>query len=159
MSCFGYDEQSLSLGTSISPQNQEFSLFQQWLPASFVEQAQRNVGIRHHNRLYTAFGGDVASGDAAAIRRRAAGKRSIGTVARAAGQLLAAPLQTRTPVAGARPSLSSHAGAYHQARQRLPLSVVQESCDRAATVVGDGNFGVFSVPMPLRKVSLRWSCA
>ncbi len=27
-------------------------------------------------------------------------------------------------------ALSSHTGAYHQARQRLPLSVVQESCDR-----------------------------
>jgi hypothetical protein len=106
------------------------SLFQRLLPASFVQRLQHQAGLRHNNRVYTP---QVVLW--LLIVQRLDGGASLETAVLALLRGLPASFWPRpckrlqnwrqhgTP-------LSSYSGAYNQARQALPLPVVQQSCDR-----------------------------
>jgi hypothetical protein len=105
------------------------SLFQQLLPIAFVEQAHKQVGGRHHNRVYNPL---VVMW--LLVVQRLHGGAPLET---AVMELLDLPTSFwPRPCKRIREwqeqgkALSSYPGAYHQARQALPLSVVQKSCDR-----------------------------
>jgi hypothetical protein len=106
------------------------SLYRSILPAGFFEHLRKQASIRENNRVYT-----LPVVIWLMITQRLA---SHGSMEKAVLELL------RGLPAGFWPqpckrlqdwqrnprSLSSHTGAYNKARQELPLSVVQQSCDR-----------------------------
>jgi len=100
------------------------------LPVRFLEQACADTGVRHNNRLYSP---------AVVLWLLVLQRLQGGAPLRAAVlELLRGLPSSFWP----RPSKrlrdwqqhgkapSSHTGAYNQARQALPLSVVERSCDR-----------------------------
>jgi putative transposase len=119
------------------------SLFQELLPVAFVEQAHKQAGVRHHNCVYNPL---VAMW--LLVVQRLHGGAPLETAVMELLRGLPASFWPR-PCKRMRDwqekgkPLSSHAGAYHQARQALSLSVVQQSCDRifeelAARTAGTG---------------------
>lgn len=110
------------------------ALYLRLLPAAFLDniqqQQQQQRRRRHHNRVYT-----VAVVMWLMIWQRLQGN---GTLETAVLELLRGlpasfwprpckrlPSDPETPG----PNLSSHTGAYNKARQQLPLSIVEQSCD------------------------------
>ena len=95
-----------------------------------MEQAQRKASIRYHNRVYTA----LVLMWLLVLQRLHGGAPLESAVL----ELLRGLPDSFWPRPCKRvrkwreqgKAFSSHTGAYHQARQRLPLSIVQESCDR-----------------------------
>jgi len=106
------------------------SMYQRLLPASFVQQLQDQAGIRQNNRVYTFL---VVMW--LLIVQRLHGGASLET---AVLELLRGLPASFWPQPCKRLKnwrqhsslLSSHSGAYNQARQALPLTVVEQSCDR-----------------------------
>lgn len=104
--------------------------FQQLLPAGFLEQAYVDAGVRHHNSLYSP-----AIVMWLLILQRLEGGAPLGS---AVLELLRGLPSEFWPNPCKRvrdwreqgKAPSSHTGAYNQARQALPLVVVQRSCDR-----------------------------
>ena len=106
------------------------ALFQQLLPASFIEQSRIQARLRSHNRVYTPL----------VVMWLLIVQRLQGGVAMEAAVLellsgLPADFWPR-PCKRVRDwrergkPLSGNTGAYNQARQAIPLSMVQQSCDR-----------------------------
>ncbi len=106
------------------------SLYQRLLPAALLQQWQDQAGIRHNNRVYTPL---VVMW--LFIVQRLHGGAPLGLAVLELLNGLPATFWPR-PCKRLRNwqqdphSLSSHSGAYNQARQRLPLPLVQHSCDR-----------------------------
>jgi len=105
------------------------SLYQRLLPAPFVQQLQQQAGVRQNNRVYTFL---VVMW--LFIVQRLHGGASLET---AVLELLRGlppsfwprPCKRLQDWWRHRNSLSSHSGAYNQARQALPLTVVEHSCE------------------------------
>src|SRR5665213_2451028 len=106
------------------------SRFQELLPGDFLDQAQTDAGVRRNNSVYSPL---------VVLWLMVAQRLSGGTSLETAVQELLRGLPAsfwpdpckrirewrehgKTP--------SSNTGAYNQARQALPLSLVQKSCDR-----------------------------
>jgi hypothetical protein len=105
-------------------------MYQRLLPAPFVQQLQDQAGIRQNNRVYTFL---VVMW--LLIVQRLHGGAPLETAVLELLRGLPASFWPRTCKRlqnwqQRRKSLSSHSGAYNQARQALPLTVVQQSCDR-----------------------------
>jgi hypothetical protein len=106
------------------------ALFEQLLPASFLEQAEARAGRRHNSCVYTPL---VVMW--LLIRQRLQG---AGSLQAAVVELLPGLPASFWPRPCKRirdwqqhgKPLSGYTGAYNQARQALPVSIVQESCDR-----------------------------
>lgn len=105
-------------------------MFQELLPASFVEQAYRQAQVSQNNRVYTP----LVVLWLLIVQRLHGGAPLQAAVL----ELLRGLPESFWPRPCKRirdwrergKPLSSHAGAYHQARQKLPLSVIEASCDR-----------------------------
>ena len=105
-------------------------LYQRLLPAAFLQQVQDQAGVRQNNRVYTFR---VVMW--LLILQRLHGGASLET---AVWELLRGlpasfwprPCKRLQDWRRRRNSLSSHSGAYNQARQALPLTVVEQSCER-----------------------------
>jgi DDE family transposase len=106
------------------------SLYQKILPVEFFEQVRKQTGIRQNNRVYVL---PVVMW--LMITQRLA---SHGSLESAVLELLRGLPANFWPQPCKRlqdwqqnpQSLSSHTGAYNKARQGLPLTVVEQSCDR-----------------------------
>jgi hypothetical protein len=106
------------------------SLYQRLLPASFWEPFEKQSGHRHNNRIYTFL---VVMW--LFIAQRLHGLASLET---AVLELLRGlppsfwprPCQRLRDWREGRKLPSANTGAYNQARQALPLCVVEQSCDR-----------------------------
>jgi len=106
------------------------SLYQRLLPAPFVQQLQDQAGIRQNNRVYTF----LVVMWLLIVQRLHGGASLEAAVLELLRGLPASfwpqPCKRLHNWQQHRQSLSSHSGAYHQARQGLPLTVVEQSCDR-----------------------------
>jgi hypothetical protein len=121
---------ALSLPPAAGPVSDALSLFQRLLPALFVRQMEHQAGMRRNNCVYTS-----AVVLWLLIVQRLRGGASMETAV--LGLLRDLPagfwprpckrLQDRQRRGKA---LSSCSGAYNQARQALPLTMVEQSCDR-----------------------------
>jgi hypothetical protein len=104
--------------------------FQQLLPADFLEQAYAEVGVRHHNSLYSP-----AVVMWLLVLQRLQGGAGLGAAVLELLRGLPSSFWPR-PCKRIRDwqehgqAPSSHTGAYNQARHALPLSVVRRCCDR-----------------------------
>lgn len=104
-------------------------MFQNLLPVEFVDQSQANSGVRRNASLYTPR---VVLW--LLVAQRLAGGAPLETAVLELLRGLPASFWPR-PCKRVRQWLqqdrapSSHTGAYNQARQALPLSVVEQSCD------------------------------
>jgi hypothetical protein len=106
------------------------SLYQRLLPAAFLQQVQAQVGVRQNNRVYTFL---VVMW--LLIVQRLHGGASLETAVLELLRGLPAsfwprPCKRLQDWRRRRNALSSHSGAYNQARQALPLTVVEQSCER-----------------------------
>jgi hypothetical protein len=109
-----------------TPDADALSLYQMILPPAFFRQA----GMRQNNRVYT-----LAVVMWLMIWQRLAGHGSLeNAVLQLLGGLPAGfwprPCKRLLDWQRNPASLSSHTGAYNKARQSLPLTVVEQSCDR-----------------------------
>jgi hypothetical protein len=100
------------------------------LPPAFLEQAQKDAGVRRNNRVYSPL---VVMW--LLITQRLSGGASLeAAVLELLRGLPAAfwpqPCKRVRQWRESGKAPSSHTGAYNQARQALPLSTVQQSCDR-----------------------------
>jgi len=105
-------------------------LYQRLLPAAFLQQVQDQAGVRQNNRVYTFR---VVMW--LLILQRLHGGASLETAVLELLRGLPAsfwprPCKRLQDWRRRRNSLSSHSGAYNQARQALPLTVVEQSCQR-----------------------------
>ena len=105
------------------------SLFHRLLPAAFVQRVQHEAGLRQNNRVYTPL---VVLW--LLIVQRLHGAVSMETAVLELLRGLPAsfwprPCKRLQDRRRGKP-LSCYSGAYNQARQALPLSVVEQSCDR-----------------------------
>jgi len=113
----------------LPPQADALSLYLRLLPAPFLERLQRQPGIRHNNRVYSSL---VVMW--LMITQRL---QCLATLESAVLELLRGlpadfwprPCKRLRDSVQGRRALSSHTGAYNKARQELPLSVVEQSCD------------------------------
>lgn len=105
------------------------ALFQRLLPAEFIAATLRRAQVRENNRVYTS----------AVVMWLMIWQRlqCNGTLEIAVLELLRSlpssfwsrPCKRLTQLAGSGAKLSSHTGAYNQARQELLLPVVEQCCD------------------------------
>src|SRR5712664_2655647 len=105
------------------------SMYQRLLPAEFFEQ-ESVAQTRQNNRVYT-FSVVIWL----MIQQRLGGSASLeSAVLELMGGLPASfsprPCKRLQDNHHSQSSLSSHTGAYNKARQALPLTVVEQSCDR-----------------------------
>jgi len=120
----------LALDPILTGKSDALSLFQRLLPASFLQPFEKRPGKRRNNRIYTF---QVVMW--LLIAQRLQPLASLGT---AVLELLRGlpssfwpqPCQRVQDWREGRKSPSSHTGAYNKARQKLPLTVVEQSCDR-----------------------------
>jgi hypothetical protein len=111
------------------PVSDVLSLFHRLLPAAFVQRVQHEAGLRQNNRVYTPL---VVLW--LLIVQRLHGAVSMETAVLELLRGLPAsfwprPCKRLQDRLRGKP-LSCYSGAYNQARQALPLSVVEQSCDR-----------------------------
>lgn len=105
------------------------SLYQQLLPAAWLQQLQRQIGLRQNNRIYTGL---VVMW--LFIAQRLHGGASLESAVLHLLRGLPAswwpqPCKRLQDWRQRGRPLSGHSGAYNQARQKLPLRVVEHSCD------------------------------
>ena len=106
------------------------SLYQRLLPAPFLLQLQSQAGVRQNNRIYTFL----------VVMWLMIGQRlqPLASLQTAVLELLSGlpasfwpqPCQRLQDWHKGQKTLSSHTGAYNKARQALPITVVEHSCDR-----------------------------
>jgi putative transposase len=107
------------------------ALFQQLLPSELVMEALRRSQVREHNRVYTSA---VVMWLMVWQRLQAQGTLEVAVLEllrSLPASFWSQPCKRLTQAAdkgGAK--LSSHTGAYNQARQELSLPVVEQCCDR-----------------------------
>lgn len=106
------------------------SLYQRLLPASLLQQWQDCAGIRQNNRIYTF----LVVMWLLIVQRLYGGAPLEFAVLNLLGGLPAnfwpRPCKRLQTWQQDPHSLSSHSGAYKQARQELPLTLVEQTCDR-----------------------------
>lgn len=106
------------------------SLYQRLLPAHFLQQVQDQARIRQNNRVYTL----VVVMWLLIVQRLHGGTSLEAAVFELLRGLPVSfwpkPCKRLNNWLQHRRPLSSHSGAYNQARQQLPLTVVEQSCDR-----------------------------
>ena len=105
-------------------------LFQELLPAAFLDQAEKDARVKRNNGIYSPL---VTMW--LLVTQRLHGGASLETAVLELLRGLPASFWPR-PCERIRQwreegkAPSSHTGAYNQARQALPLSIVEQSCDR-----------------------------
>jgi hypothetical protein len=105
------------------------SLFQQLLPAAFLEKIQLQGGTRQNSRVYTPL---VVMWLLVMQRLQGGSSMEAAVFEMICGlpaSLWPRPCKRIRDWQELGKPLSSHTGAYNQARQALPLSTVQQSCD------------------------------
>lgn len=113
----------------LPPQADALSLYLRLLPALFLERLERQAGIRHNNRVYSSLAVMWLM-----ITQRL---QRLATLETAVLELLRGlpadfwprPCKRLRDWLQGRRALSSHTGAYNKARQELPTTVVEQSCD------------------------------
>ena len=106
------------------------SLYRRLLPASFWEQFQNQPEIRQNNRIYT-FLVVMWLLMEQRLQRGASLESAVLELLRGLpASFWPQPCQRVQDWRRGRKSPSSHTGAYNKARQSLPLTVVEQSCDR-----------------------------
>jgi hypothetical protein len=106
------------------------SLYQRLLPASFFESFERHPGKRRNNRVY-AFQVVIWLLIAQRLQPLASLERAVLELLRGLpASFWPQPCQRVRDWREGRKSPSSHTGAYNKARKALPLTVVEQSCDR-----------------------------
>lgn len=106
------------------------SLYQRLLPAPFLQQLQDETGIRQNNRVYTFL---VVMWLLIVQRLHGGASLEVAVLELLRGlpaSFWPRPCKRLRDWQQNRRSLSSHSGAYNQARQALPLAVVERSCER-----------------------------
>lgn len=104
-------------------------LFQQLLPASFLQQLLKQSGIRQNNRVYN-FPVVLWLLIVQRLQGGASLESAVLTLLRGLpASFWPRPCQRLQDLQQGKP-LSSYSGAYNQARQALPLTVVKQSCDQ-----------------------------
>lgn len=106
------------------------TLFQQLLPAAFVTGALLQAGIREYSRIYTSL---VVMWLMVWQRLQAAGTLQTAVLELLHGlpaSFWRQPCKRLRAAQEGAEKLSSHTGAYNQARKNLSLSVVEQCCDR-----------------------------
>jgi hypothetical protein len=105
------------------------SLYQQLLPAAFLQRLQNQTRIRQNNRVYSF----LVVIWLCIVQRLHGGASLQAAVLELLRGLPASfwpqPCKRLQLWRQHQKSLSSHSGAYNQARQQLPLTVVEQSCD------------------------------
>lgn len=105
-------------------------MYQRLLPAHFFEQLQNQAGIRQNNCVYT-FLVVMWLIIAQRLQRRASLETAVLELLRGLpASFWPQPCKRLQDWCQGEKSLSSHTGAYNKARQALPLTVVEQSCDR-----------------------------
>lgn len=118
-----------ALSPQLLTQADALSLYLRLLPAPFLERLQRQSGVRHNNRVYSSL---VVMW--LMITQRLQRLASLETAVLELLRGLPADFwprpckRLRDSVQGLQ-ALSSHTGAYNKARQELPATVVEQSCD------------------------------
>ena len=105
-------------------------LFQQLLPAEFVEQTHNQAGCRHNNRVYTPL---VVMWLMVLQRLNTGASLETAVLELVRGlpeSFWPRPCKRIRQWREHGQAPSSHTGAYNQARQKLPLLTVEQSCDR-----------------------------
>jgi hypothetical protein len=106
------------------------SLYQRLLPAPFLEHLQNQAGIRRNNCVYTCLVVMwliIAQG----LQRMASLETAVLELLRGLpASFWPQPCKRLQDWRQGRQTLSSHTGAYNKARQALPTTVVEQSCDR-----------------------------
>lgn len=106
------------------------SLYRRLIPAAFLQAFEKQPGQRQNNRVYT-FRVVLWLLIAQRLRRLASLETAVLELLRGLpSSFWPRPCQRVRDSREGRKSLSSHTGAYNRARQRLPLAVVEQSCDR-----------------------------
>ena len=134
---------------NLTPISGVLSLFQQMLPASFMEQAQAQTGSRHNNCVYTP----MVIMWLLIVQRLQGGSALECAVLELLSGLPASfwprPCKRiRDWRELGKPPLSANTGAYSQARQALPFSMVEQSCDRIFSELIVHLIGSNSSPSP-----------
>lgn len=105
-------------------------MFQRLLPAGFLEQKQTEAGVKRKNCIYSP----LVIMWLLVVQRLHGGASLEAAVVELLQGLPASfwpqPCKRLRQWRQRGPAPSSHTGAYNQARQALPLSIVQKSCDR-----------------------------
>jgi hypothetical protein len=113
----------------LAPVSDVLSLFQRLLPASFLQRVQYEAGMRQNNRVYNP----LVVLWLLIVQRLHGGVSMEAAVLELLRGLPAGfwprPCKRIEDLRCGKP-LSGYSGAYNQARQALPLTVVQQSCDR-----------------------------
>src|ERR1039457_1946849 len=105
------------------------SLYQRLLPAPFLKQLQDQAGVPQNNRVYTCL---VVMWlmIAERLQRRASLQTAVLDLLRGLpASFWPRPCQRLQDWLQGQKTLSSHTGAYNKARQALPTTVVDQSCD------------------------------
>jgi len=105
-------------------------LFQQLLPAEFLDQIQKQSGKRRNQGVYSAL---VVMWLLVVQRLHGGASLEVAVLELLRGLppgFWPRPCKRIREWRERGPSPSAHTGAYNQARQALPLSVVEQSCDR-----------------------------
>jgi hypothetical protein len=106
------------------------SLYQRLLPAPVLEQWQSQAGIRQNNCVYT-FLVVMWLIILQRLQRMASLETAVLELLRGLpASFWAQPCKRLQDWRQGRTTLSSHTGAYNKARQALPTTVVEQSCDR-----------------------------
>jgi hypothetical protein len=106
------------------------SWYQRLLPAEFILRISQPAKIRQNNRVYTAL---VVMWLMIAQRLHSNGSLQSAVLELLRGlpaSFWPRPCKRRQDWQQDPESLSSHTGAYNKARQALPVSIVEQSCDR-----------------------------
>lgn len=106
------------------------SLYQRLIPAALLQAFEKQPGQRQNNRVYT-FLVVMWLLIAQRLQRMSSLETAVLELLRGLpSSFWPRPCQRVRDSREGRKSLSSHTGAYNRARQRLPLAVVEQSCDR-----------------------------
>ncbi len=106
------------------------SLYQQLLPAEFLDQVRKKAGIRENNRIYTI---PVVMWLMIVQRLRSNASQETAVLELLRGlpaSFWPQPCKRLQEWEEGKGKVSSYTGAYNKARQELPASVVEQCCDR-----------------------------
>jgi putative transposase len=124
----------MSSGLTLVPtptwKSDALSLYQRLLPAAFLDPLEKQPRHRQNNRVYSFL---VVMWLLIAQRLQPSASLETAVLELLRGlppSFWPQPCQRVRDWRDGRKSLSSHTGAYNNARQALPLTVVQQSCDR-----------------------------
>lgn len=124
------EESAVSIGTSGAIQVDVLVLFQKLLPDAFISEALLKAKVQEYNRVYTSL---VVIWLMVLQRLQAAGtmKSAVLEIVRGLpASFWAQPCKRLRMAREGGRNLSSHTGAFNQARMDLSVPVVEDCCDR-----------------------------